>query len=59
MINKKINIVTLGCSKNVVDSEKLLKQLAAGGYEITYDSSDTSAGTVIVNTCRSEERRVG
>lgn len=51
MINKKINIVTLGCSKNVVDSEKLLKQLAAGGYEITYDSSDTSAGTVIVNTC--------
>ena len=51
MINKKINIVTLGCSKNVVDSEKLLKQLSAGGFEITYDSSDTSAGTVIVNTC--------
>lgn len=51
MINKKINIVTLGCSKNVVDSEKLLKQLNAGGYEITYDSSDTSSGIVIVNTC--------
>ncbi|HAM11632.1 MAG: ribosomal protein S12 methylthiotransferase RimO [Bacteroidetes bacterium GWF2_41_9] len=51
MKDKKINIFTLGCSKNVVDSEKLLKQLNAGGYEIVYDSSDTSAGTVIVNTC--------
>jgi ribosomal protein S12 methylthiotransferase len=48
---KKINIVTLGCSKNVVDSEKLLRQLKAGGFEITYDSSNISSGTVIVNTC--------
>jgi ribosomal protein S12 methylthiotransferase len=47
----KINIVTLGCSKNIVDSEKLLKQISAGGYEIIYDSDDTSAGTVIINTC--------
>jgi ribosomal protein S12 methylthiotransferase len=51
MQNKKINIVTLGCSKNVVDSEKLLRQLNAGGYEVIYDSDDVSAGTVIVNTC--------
>jgi ribosomal protein S12 methylthiotransferase len=51
MNNKKINIVTLGCSKNVVDSEKLLKQLSAGGYDVIYDSDDTSAGTVIINTC--------
>lgn len=51
MNNKKINIVTLGCSKNLVDSEKLLKQLNAGGYEVIYDSNDTSAGTVIINTC--------
>lgn len=50
-MNKKINIVTLGCSKNVVDSEKLLKQLNAGGYEVIYDSDDTSVGTVIINTC--------
>jgi ribosomal protein S12 methylthiotransferase len=50
-MNKKINIVTLGCSKNVVDSEKLLKQLSAGGYSVVYDSDDTSAGTVIINTC--------
>lgn len=51
MKDKKINIVTLGCSKNVVDSEKLLKQLNAGGYDVVYDPSDTSSGTVIVNTC--------
>lgn len=51
MKNKKINIVTLGCSKNVVDSEKLLKQLSAGGYSVIYDSDDTTAGTVIINTC--------
>jgi len=49
--NKKINIVTLGCSKNVVDSEKLLKQLNAGGFEVFYNSDDFTAGTVIINTC--------
>ena len=49
--NKKINIVTLGCSKNTVDSEKILKQIQAGGYSVVYDSSDISADTVIINTC--------
>jgi ribosomal protein S12 methylthiotransferase len=49
--SKKINIITLGCSKNVVDSEKLLKQLNAGGYEVIHNSDDTSAGIVIINTC--------
>jgi ribosomal protein S12 methylthiotransferase len=51
MRNKKINIITLGCSKNVVDSEKLMKQLDAGGYDVVYNSDDTAAGTVIINTC--------
>ena len=46
---KKINIITLGCSKNTVDSEKLLKQIGAGGLEITHNSSD--ADIVIINTC--------
>jgi len=49
--NKTINIVTLGCSKNVVDSEKLLAQLKTGGYEVLYDPQDYSAETVIINTC--------
>lgn len=51
MKNKTINIVTLGCSKNVVDSEKLLAQLKTGGYEVLYDPQDYSAETVIINTC--------
>ncbi len=51
MKSKKINIVTLGCSKNVVDSEKLLKQLSAGGYEVFYNTENSNAETVIINTC--------
>lgn len=51
MKNNKINIITLGCSKNVVDSEKLLRQLSAGGFEVIHDSSHTDASTVIINTC--------
>ena len=35
----------------MVDSEKLLKQLTSGGYDVIYDSDDISAGTVIINTC--------
>ncbi len=51
MKNKTINIVTLGCSKNTVDSEKLLRQLQAGGCEIHHDSNDLSIPNVIINTC--------
>ncbi len=51
MNNRKINIVTLGCSKNLVDSEKLLKQIQADGFTVVHDSDDTGAGTVIINTC--------
>jgi ribosomal protein S12 methylthiotransferase len=51
MKNKKINIVTLGCSKNVVDSEKLLKQISSGGYDVIYNSDELSARNVIINTC--------
>ena len=48
---KKINIVTFGCSKNLVDSEKLLKQLNTGGFEVIHNSDELAAGTVIINTC--------
>jgi ribosomal protein S12 methylthiotransferase len=47
----KINIVTLGCSKNIVDTEYLISQLAGNSYEIVHDSNDESAKTVIINTC--------
>jgi ribosomal protein S12 methylthiotransferase len=48
---KRINVLTLGCSKNLVDSEKLLKQIQASGYMVTHDPDDVSADTVIINTC--------
>ncbi len=50
-MKRKINVVTLGCSKNVVDSENLMAQLKANGYEVVFDSNDPDAGTVVVNTC--------
>jgi ribosomal protein S12 methylthiotransferase len=50
-LKRKINIVTLGCSKNLVDSEKLLKQLEAGGYSVVHNSEDLRNDTVIINTC--------
>ena len=48
---KKINVITLGCSKNTVDSEHLMAQLAAAGYEVRFDSARTDARTVVINTC--------
>jgi ribosomal protein S12 methylthiotransferase len=47
----RINIVTLGCSKNIVDSEFLIAQLSGNNYEVIHDSNDESAKTVIINTC--------
>ena len=47
----KINIVTLGCSKNLVDSEYLIAQLTGNNFEVVHDSNDKSAKIVIVNTC--------
>ena len=48
---KKINVITLGCSKNTVDSEHLMAQLAAAGYAVRFDSDRTDARTVVINTC--------
>ena len=48
---KKINIITLGCSKNTVDSEHLAAQLAAMDYKVVFDSDRTDAEVVVINTC--------
>ncbi|MBP3356739.1 MAG: 30S ribosomal protein S12 methylthiotransferase RimO [Rikenellaceae bacterium] len=48
---KPINIVTLGCSKNIVDSEHLAARLDAAGYRPVFDSNSTEARTVVINTC--------
>jgi ribosomal protein S12 methylthiotransferase len=51
MTKKKINVVTLGCSKNLVDSEVLLNQLDRNGFEVVHDSNDRDSDIVVVNTC--------
>ena len=51
MKKKIINVVTLGCSKNIVDSEHLMAQLRRNNFEITFDSNTTDAKIVVVNTC--------
>lgn len=47
----RINIITLGCSKNLVDSEYLLRQLYDAGYEVMYDEDKEQSDVVILNTC--------
>lgn len=47
----KVNIVTLGCSKNLVDSENILTQLRGNNIEATHESQTDDANVVIVNTC--------
>ena len=48
---RHVTIVTMGCSKNLVDSEQLLRQFEAIGYAVGHDSEVPSGGIVIVNTC--------
>lgn len=50
MTKKKVNLITLGCSKNLVDSERVLKQLEDAGFETVHDSEDDS-DIVVINTC--------
>lgn len=47
----KVNIVTLGCSKNLVDSEEILTQLRGNGIKTTHESKKDDANIIIVNTC--------
>ncbi|UZR94494.1 30S ribosomal protein S12 methylthiotransferase RimO [Chondrinema litorale] len=47
----KVNIVTLGCSKNLVDSEVMLTQLKGNGLEVEHENKKDDANIVIINTC--------
>lgn len=47
----KVNIVTLGCSKNVVDSEVIFTQLKGNGYNVTHEAKRDDANIVVINTC--------
>lgn len=46
-----VDVITLGCSKNLVDSEKLMHQLVLQGYEVTHDSPHPEGEIVVINTC--------
>ncbi|TAJ08625.1 30S ribosomal protein S12 methylthiotransferase RimO [Marinilabiliaceae bacterium JC017] len=48
---KKVDIVTLGCSKNLVDSEFLIKQFEANGIKVAHDASEPEGEIAIINTC--------
>ena len=51
MRTNTIDIITLGCSKNLVDSERLMRQLELSGYKVTHDSDDPRGEIAVVNTC--------
>ena len=51
MKRNTIDIITLGCSKNLVDSEKLMRQLEANGYKVTHDSDKPQGEIAVINTC--------
>lgn len=47
----KVNVVTLGCSKNIVDSEVLMGQLKANNFDVQHESTEDDSSIVIINTC--------
>ena len=47
----KVNVITLGCSKNLVDSENLITQLKGNDFEVDHESEEEDANIVIINTC--------
>ena len=51
MRKNEIDIITLGCSKNLVDAERLMRQLELAGYRCVHDSADPKGEIAIINTC--------
>ena len=49
--NNKVSVITLGCSKNLVDSENLITQLNANDYEVEHDKHSEDSNILIINTC--------
>jgi ribosomal protein S12 methylthiotransferase len=51
MKQKTIDIITLGCSKNLVDSERLMRQLEETGFRVTHDTEHPQGEIAVINTC--------
>lgn len=50
-MKNRIDVITLGCSKNLVDSELLMRQLVANGYTVEHDPADPKGDIAVINTC--------
>lgn len=50
MVKNRVDIITLGCSKNLVDSEHLMRQFEAAGYEVRHDAEKVTGEIVVINT---------
>ena len=51
MVKNQIDVITLGCSKNLVDSEKLMKLLEESGYNLSHNPTKVNGEIVVINTC--------
>lgn len=51
MEKNRVDVITMGCSKNLVDSERLMRQLQDCGYEVTHDSEEPCGAIAVINTC--------
>ena len=51
MVKNRVDIITLGCSKNLVDSEHLMRQFEAAGYEVRHDAEKVTGEIVVINSC--------
>ncbi|OIP83918.1 MAG: ribosomal protein S12 methylthiotransferase RimO [Porphyromonadaceae bacterium CG2_30_38_12] len=50
-MKQTVDVITLGCSKNLVDSEQLMRQFKALGYKVRHDAAKPDGNMVIINTC--------
>lgn len=50
-MKKKVNLITMGCSKNLVDSERVLKMLQDAGFDAFHEKDNFKGGSVVINTC--------
>ncbi|MCD7710998.1 MAG: 30S ribosomal protein S12 methylthiotransferase RimO, partial [Porphyromonadaceae bacterium] len=51
MVKNRIDVITLGCSKNLVDSESLMRQFRVAGYDVYADAPEVKGEIVVINTC--------
>ena len=51
MVGKRVNVITLGCSKNLVDTERVLKLFIDAGFDAQHEAEHIDGDIVVINTC--------